>query len=114
MPNYDISEYILLQNILYTIISTKNINGYLYNFYIDIVYNYLPLFTTVLNLLDKHFPKSSILHKIFNSSSVTGQHPLVYQILFTKQVTNSEEVFICEKRHSIDKSLFREVSSSIP
>ena len=37
MPNYDISEYILPQNILYTIISTKNINGYLYNFYIYIV-----------------------------------------------------------------------------
>ena len=29
-----ISEYILLQNILYTLVSTKSINGYFYNCYI--------------------------------------------------------------------------------
>ena len=38
MPNYDISEYILPQNILYTRVSTKNINGHFYDLDLDLQY----------------------------------------------------------------------------
>ena len=42
MASYDTSKYILPQNILYTIVSTKNINGYFYDFlclfYLQLIY----------------------------------------------------------------------------
>ena len=41
MSNYGISEYILLPDILYTLISTKEIDSSFYNCYIKIIYNFV-------------------------------------------------------------------------